>query len=347
MEKTMTEKPKIAVYWASSCGGCEIALVNLHHKLLEVADKFDIMFCPAIMDVKYQEIKDLADKDIAITFFNGSIRNSENEEMAHLLRKKSQILIAYGSCAYEGCIPGMANFTTKSDLLKNVYLDNLSNDNPEKKLPVMEFKTDEGTLVIPSLMESVRTLNEVVDVDYFIPGCPPEPKQIWNIFESLIKGEPLPALKSILGSTNTSVCEECKRIKEEKKIKKFYRIYEIIPDEQKCLLEQGLICMGIATRGGCGALCPKANMPCIGCYGPPDGVLDQGGKMIAALGSILDIGDIKNIDEKEIFKRTNEIIGSIPDLAGTFYKFSQPHSLLNKIKFPSKKQDNKKTEVKP
>jgi F420-non-reducing hydrogenase small subunit len=328
----MIEKPKIAVYWASSCGGCEIALVNLHHKLLEVSDNFDIIFCPAIMDIKYNEIKMLPDKEIFISFFNGAIRNSENEEFAHILREKSKILIAYGSCAYEGCIPGMANFSTKAELLKTIYLDNPSIDNPEKIIPSVEYQTKEGILDMPLIMESVKTLNDVVDVDYFIPGCPPEPKQIWNIFQTLIKGDSLPPLKSILGSTNSSVCEECKREKEEKKIKQFYRIYEIIPDMQKCLLEQGIVCMGIATRGGCDALCPKANMPCIGCYGPPEGVFDQGGKMIAALGSILDIGDIKNIDEKEIFRRTNAIIGSIPDLMGTFYKFSQPCSLLKNMK---------------
>ncbi len=86
--------------------------------------------------------------------------------------------------------------------------------------------------------------------------------------------------------------------------------------------------MGIATRSGCGALCPKVNMPCTGCYGPPEGVFDQGAKMVAALGSIIDIGDVKGLTEDEINKRVDEVITSIPDFAGTFYKYSLPGSIL-------------------
>ena len=102
----------------------------------------------------------------------------------------------------------------------------------------------------------------------------------------------------------------------------------MIPEKSVCLLEQGIICMGIATRSGCGGLCPQVRMPCIGCYGPPEGVLDQGAKMVSALGSMLDIGDTKGLSEDEIIRRVDEIIAAIPDLAGTFYKFSLPDSIL-------------------
>ena len=71
--------------------------------------------------------------------------------------------------------------------------------------------------------------------------------------------------------------------------------------------------MGIATRDGCGALCPKVNMPCTGCYGPPEGVLDQGAKMVSALGSIIDIEGIKGIKETDIAEKIDKIIESIPD----------------------------------
>ena len=69
-------------------------------------------------------------------------------------------------------------------------------------------------------------------------------------------------------------------------------------------------------------------MPCTGCYGTPDGVLDQGAKMIAALGSILDIGEIKGLSEDEIFGKVDELLDAIPDPAGMFYKYSLPHSIL-------------------
>lgn len=324
----MPEKPKLSMYWASSCGGCEIALVNINEKILDVDANFDFMFCPCLIDTKYKDIEAMPDKGIAITLFNGAIRTEENEHMAHLLRKKSQVLIAFGSCAYEGCIPGLANLHTRADILKTVYLDNPSIDNPGGTIPQPETDMPEGKLYLPAFYDKVKTLAQVTDVDYFIPGCPPEPHQIWNVVQAVLSGNPLPPKGSVIGAGRSSVCDECERKKEDKKITKFYRTYEIIPDRKQCLLEQGIICMGIATRDGCGALCPKVNMPCTGCYGPPEDVHDQGAKMVAALGSIIDIGDTKGISEEEIDKRIDAIIGSVPDFAGTFYKYSLPGSIL-------------------
>src|SRR5690242_9073197 len=80
----MSDKPKLAMYWAASCGGCEIAVVNLHEKLLDVDAAFDFMFCPCLMDTKKKDIEAMPDKSIAITLFNGAIRTDENAEMAHL-----------------------------------------------------------------------------------------------------------------------------------------------------------------------------------------------------------------------------------------------------------------------
>ncbi|MDA8158887.1 MAG: NADH:ubiquinone oxidoreductase [Deltaproteobacteria bacterium] len=326
----MTGKPKISMYWAASCGGCEIALVNINEKIIDLDANFDFMFCPCLLDTKKQEIKELPDESIFITFFNGGIRTEENEEMAHLLRKKSKILIAFGSCAYEGCIPALANLSSREELFKTVYLDNPSIDNPHGILPVPESDVAEGELEIPLFYDTLRTLSQVVDVDYFIPGCPPEPKQIWKVVELVLSGASLPPKKSVIGAGKSSVCEECDRKKSEKMVEKFFRNYEIIPEKEKCLLEQGLICMGIATRDGCGALCPKVNMPCTGCYGPPEGVLDQGAKMVSALGSIIDISDIKGLSEEKIIEKINSTIESIPDPAGLFYKYSLADSLLKR-----------------
>jgi len=324
----MESKPKLSVYWAASCGGCEIAVTNLHEKILDVDANFDFMFCPCLIDTKKSDIEALDDNEIAITLFNGAIRTSENEEMANLLRKKSQTFIAFGACSFEGCIPGLANLTTKEDIFDTCYFSSPSTVNEEKVIPNTYTKVPEGELELPEYYERVKPLKEVVDVDYFIPGCPPEPKQIWDVIEFVLSGEPLPPKGSILGAGNSSVCEECTKIKEEKKISKFYRTYEIIPDTEKCLLEQGIVCMGIATRSGCEALCPKVNMPCIGCYGPPEGVSDQGAKMISALGSVIDIGESQNLSESKIPAHIDEIISTIPDLAGTFYKSSLANSLL-------------------
>jgi len=324
----MPEKPKLAIYWAASCGGCEIAVVNLHEKLLDVDAAFDFMFCPCLLDTKKADIEALPDKSIAITLFNGAIRTGENEEMAHLLREKSQMLIAFGSCACEGCIPGLANLHSKKEIFKAVYLDNPTIDNPDRIIPSTSNEVPEGTLTIPAFYERVKTLGQVTEVDYFIPGCPPESHQIWNVVESVVSGAQLPPLGSVIGGGRLSVCDECERVKEDKKIERFYRNYEITPEPVKCLLEQGLVCMGIATRDGCGAPCPQANMPCTGCYGPPEGVADQGARMIAALGSILDIGDCKGKSEDEIAARVESLLDGIPDYSGTFYKYSLPGSIM-------------------
>lgn len=298
----MSEKPKLSMYWASSCGGCEIALLNINEKILDVDAHFDFVFCPCLLDTKKKDVEAMPNGCIAITLFNGVIRTEENNEMAHLLRKKSQLLIAFGSCSYEGCIPALGNLYSGQDHLKTVYLNNPSIDNPEGIIPKPVTEVPEGKLHIPAFYDRVKTLAQVTDVDYFIPGCPPEPHQIWNVIEMIIQGKPLPSKGSVIGAGRSTVCDECEKKKEDKKIERFYRIYEIIPDKEKCLLEQGIICIGIATRDGCGALCLKVNMPCTGCYGPPEGVLDQGAKMVAALGSILDLGDKKGVTEEEITK---------------------------------------------
>lgn len=324
----MSAKPKISMYWAASCGGCEIALVNLNEKILDVDAAFDLFFCPCLLDTKVKDIKALAEKELAISFFNGAIRTQENLEMARLLREKSQILIAFGSCAQEGCIPALGNLRPSSDYFNPIYLDNLTVDNPNSVLPTNKSEVSEGTLEIPAFLKDVKTLGQVVEVDYLIPGCPPEPDQIWKAIAALTSPDGPPPKGSVVGAGQSTVCNECQRERTDKKIKRFHRTYEILPNTIDCLLDQGIICMGIATRDGCGGLCPQVNMPCSGCYGPPAGADDQGARMTAALGSILDLGDTKGISRNELQKRIDNALNSIPDYAGTFYKYSLAGSIL-------------------
>ena len=84
-------KPKFAMYWAGSCGGCEIAVINIHEKILDVDANFDVAFWPVAVDAKIKDVEALDDESILLTLWNGSIRNEENEHVAHLLRKKSKI----------------------------------------------------------------------------------------------------------------------------------------------------------------------------------------------------------------------------------------------------------------
>jgi F420-non-reducing hydrogenase small subunit len=328
-------KPKLAMYWAASCGGCEISVLNIHEHILTVDSIFDIVFFPCIADFKVHHVESYEDGYIDVCLFNGAIRNSENEHMAHLLRKKSKVLVAYGSCAYEGCIPALSNLTSKEATFNTVYFDNQSIENPDKTLPLTSYEVPEGDLTLPEFYHTVKSLDQVVDVDYYLPGCPPEPPQIWAVLQvvvaGLLEGAPLPPKGSIVGASNLALCEECPLEKQEKSISRFYRPYEITPEPGICLLEQGLICMGPSTRGGCGALCPQVGMGCRGCYGPLPGVEDQGAKMLSAIASVFDAGE-PGMEEAELEQRIGEVVDTIADPAGTFYRFSMAHSLLKRAK---------------
>lgn len=320
----MTAKPKLALYWAASCGGCEIAVLAIDDKILDVANAFDIVLWPVAIDAKVRDVEKMADKSIDVCLFNGGVRNSEQEYMAQLLRQKSKILVAFGSCAHEGCIPGLANQFSRDQIFDYVYKRSPSVDNPQGVLPTPVTEVPEGKLYIPVFYDTLRTLDQTVPVDYYLPGCPPEAENIWAAIQAVIAGlggAPLPPAGTVIGK-ETTVCDECTRTRTEKKIKAFKRTWQIIPNETECLLEQGLVCAGIATRAGCGALCPKVNSPCIGCHGPNAGVEDFGARMISALASVIDSND-----PDEIRRIIEE---GIPDPIGTFYRFSLAGSLLRR-----------------
>lgn len=316
-------KLRVAIYWAASCGGCEMSFVNLHERLLDVDAHFELLFCPCLVDTKKKDLEALPDGSLDVTLFNGAIRSAENEEMAHLLRRKSKVLIAYGACAQLGGVPALANLRGQAEQFRAIYLDSPSVDNKQGICPQAETRVAEGVLQLPPLCPQVRALAEVVEADYFMPGCPPESQQLWNVLDLLIRGAALPPKGSVVGAGRSSVCDSCLHERRaDRKLTQLRRIWEFVPDAKTCLLEQGLLCMGIATRDGCGALCPKVNMPCTGCYGPPEGVLSQGAKMVAAVGGLLDIEPLKHLPEEQIPGHVDALLDAVPDPVGTYYKFS-------------------------
>jgi len=314
------EKLKLALYWAASCGGCEIAQLEIGDKILKLAEAADIVFWPVAIDAKYKDVEAMPAKSIDVCLFNGAIRNSEQEHMARMLREKSKTLIAYGSCAYEGCIPGLANMFNRRLVFERAYLETPSTDNKEGVLPRTSCQVPEGELTLPEFYDTVKSLCQTVDVDYIVPGCPPEERTTWLALEALLEGK-LPPKGTVITHNAKSVCDDCPRKRDVKKVKKFYRTFEITTDPEVCLLEQGLVCAGIATRGGCGAPCLQANMPCTGCYGPMEGVVDQGAAFLGAVASVIDSDDPEEI---------RRIIDDIRDPVGTFYRYSLPASLLRR-----------------
>ncbi|MEN6299186.1 MAG: oxidoreductase, partial [Anaerolineaceae bacterium] len=232
---TTNGKPKFAMYWAASCGGCEISVLNTNEKILDVDANFDVVFWPVAMDAKYKDVEAMEDKSILLTLFNGAIRNDENEHIAKLLRQKTQILVAFGSCANEGCMPALANLSNVKEIVDTAYTT-ISTDNPNGIRPQPNYTVPEGELHIPTLYPTVRTLDQVVDVDYYMPGCPPESQQISAVLDlviQVIQGKAqLPPKGAVIGAGVSTVCDECKRKRNEKSIKEFKRIQEIMLDPE-------------------------------------------------------------------------------------------------------------------
>jgi F420-non-reducing hydrogenase small subunit len=316
-------KPKFALYWAASCGGCEIAFLDIREKLLDFDAAADLVFCPCIMDTKYADVEAMGDGSIDVGLFNGGIRNEENLHMARLMRQKSKVLVAFGSCAYEGCIPGLANLTTREEILDYAYHRSPSVEAGNTVRPQTVTETAAGRLTLPALFEDLRPLEQVVDVDYKMPGCPPVAEQIWAVCEAILSGN-LPPKGSLIGVNPKTVCDECPRTKEEKKVKAFRRPHLVNPkdnDPEKCLLEQGIICNGPAIHAGCKALCPRVNLGCRGCYGPADGIRDVGAKLAGAIASIIDSDDPQEIEA---------VVKDILDPVGTFYRFNLAGSLAGR-----------------
>ncbi|MBU1078505.1 MAG: oxidoreductase [Spirochaetes bacterium] len=315
------DKPKAAFYWCASCGGCEESLVDLNEAVIKVLTAVDMVLMPVAMDFKYEDVRKLADKEITVSFINGAIRTSEQEELVKLLRKKSIYVIAYGACSHLGGVPGLANFYKKESILDRAYIESESTVNPEKKLPKMKTTVEGKELELPEFYDRVYALNQVIDVDYYIPGCPPVPDVVKNAIVALLKGA-LPPKGSIL-TPNKSLCKDCPRQEskpDKLSIKEFKRPYEIM-DNGDCFLQQGVICLGISTRTGCESSCINANMPCRGCFGPTDNVMESGSKASSAISSIIDTNDEQEIDA---------IMDTIVDPAGLFYRYSLPASILGK-----------------
>lgn len=311
---------KIGVYWAASCGGCDVSVFEIGFRILDLLQIADVVFWPCAADFKYADVAGYPDGFIDVCLFNGGIRNTEQERVARLLRKKSRTMVAYGACAADGGIPALANFSSREALFQYAYHDSPSTENPLGVEPKPRTGTACGALEIPDFYSSVLRLSDVVEVDYAIPGCPPQADRVWEVIQAVAGGAVPPRNEALrVGCTMKSVCDECPLEKRLVKIAEFKRHHQFKPEPGWCLLEQGVACMGPATRGGCGALCLKAGMRCEGCYGPPAEVSDQGTAMAGALGCLLDAATEK---------RAAELIGQIPDPAGTFYRFSMASSHL-------------------
>jgi F420-non-reducing hydrogenase small subunit len=286
---------KVASEWLNSCSGCEISIVDMGERLLEVLKVAQFVHLPALMDHKYfgqlgdgQHI-DIPEADVGI--ISGGLRNEEHVEVAEAMRKSCKLIIALGTCATHGGIPALTNTFTNQAVLDRYY-------HTETTDPVDAFPAEN----LPGLLDSCLALDEKIKVDIYMPGCPPHPDHIFNALVALVEGRS-PELP------DKSVCDTCPTRREGKgaldRVKRFleapaYGAADEPLDQMRCLLEQGFMCMGPVTRAGCGGdgilpRCISARVPCRGCYGP---VRQDGNQRLDMLNALASNGiDLTSLPE--------------------------------------------------
>ncbi len=282
------------------------------------------------MDFKREDLERLPDGAVDFGLFNGAVRTSEQEEDAELFRRKCKVLVAYGSCACFGGIPGLANLSNREQIFDVAYGTTPSTDNPEGLRPETEWSVNGHQLTLPAFFDTVESLSQVVDVDVILPGCPPPTERILDLVDGVARyatdGE-IPVPGTVIAS-DKALCDVCprKETRQGGRMATIVRPHEIVADPSRCFLDQGILCMGIATRGGCGATCIEANMPCRGCFGPTSEMLDPAAEAISAIGSIAGEANENDVAAHEMKKA----VRSIRDPAGTFYRFTLPSAFLNR-----------------
>lgn len=294
---------RLAEEWFAICGGCEVTILDIGEPLIDVLKKVEIVHMPVIMDHKLfgqtGENKEMEIPAADVGLISGGIRSDEHKKLAVEMRKKCKLLISLGSCACFGGIPALNNLYTTEEIFHKVYRDSVSTES--NGLPHEE---------IPALTDRVYAVHEVVKVDAYLPGCPTTPEMVTNALVAILEGKPLPQLPA------KSVCDECPTKREKKAVSTLKRRFEA-PDftpgapltEMRCLMEQGFLCLGPATRAGCSGSdgtprCIRAYMPCEGCFGP---LSEKANPMVDMMGALSSIG----LDPKQI-----------PDRAATFNRFA-------------------------
>lgn len=236
--------------WLTVCGGCHVALVDLHEKILQILGEVDILHCPLLTDVK-----DYPRADIGL--LSGAVRNEHDIEVARRMRDACDVLIAYGTCAVYGGVPGAALAHSPDEILDCAYRDN----------PTTRGDTVPDRFVA-GLNAQIVPLDEIVEVDLYLPGCPPHAAFIFDALINQIEGRPVRA-------TGRTVCARCDRVMKKTDVAAIRQQHEAVPEAGVCLLSQGFLCMGSVTLDRCLAPCPQRGVVCSGCAGPTLQILTE------------------------------------------------------------------------
>ena len=290
---------KVAEEWLNICGGCEVTILDIGEPLLDLLPELEFVHMPVLMDHKYfgqtGEKTEMEIPEADIGMISGGVRNEKEKHVAEEMRKKCNTLIALGSCACFGGIPALANMFPLEELYHKVYRDCKTTDSA---------KTPSENL--PPLLDRVYAVDEVVDVDVRIPGCPMNPDMVVKALTALLKGESF-------SIPERSVCDECP-VKREKKASggAIKRTLDSLSfdqskpwDNTRCFMEQGYLCLGPVTLAGCGhkeeggvtvPRCIKGYMPCRGCFGP---IRKGANPLVDMMSAISSIGlDAKQVPDR-------------------------------------------------
>lgn len=321
----MSVRPKIAILCLGGCGGCDAAVIDLDGALLTVAERAEIVLWPIALDHKRNRLDTLADGELHLAILNGSIRTSEHLELARLMRRKAQTVLGLGACACFGGTPGLANLRRREDLLEWIYRQAPTVDNPEGIIPRVSTQVAGRELQLPELLEQLHTLDQAIGVDYFLPGCPPPPDLVAAAIFAALDGK-LPPRGSTL-APQQPLCDLCPRNRSKPyrlSVRELRRVHEVELDEETCFLARGVLCLGLATRAGCGGTCLAVNTPCRGCFGPVAGVRDNA-RLLSALATLLQVDD-----DTELAAMVERFL----DPAGYCYRFTQASSILGSRTLP-------------
>ena len=234
---------KLATLCLTSCSGCHINLLDLGETLLDLLIANELVYSPILADMKEPQACDLA-------LVEGAIRNREDVKRIQALRAKAKVLVSLGTCAVFGGVAGLGNAHSTGELMEEAY-------------PVTQSQ-EHG----PRLLPRVFPIDSVVTVDFYLPGCPPPVEVITTFLEALLAGKPPQG-------NDLPVCAECGRLVTTEIPKEIRRTYNHAVHPTECLLQQGFICLGSVTRAGCDAPCTKAGVPCMGCRGPSQRLMEE------------------------------------------------------------------------
>lgn len=171
---TQNNKVRLATVWFGGCAGCHMSFLDLDERLIDVVGLVDIVYSPVADIKKFPE-------NVDVTLIEGSVCNSDHIKEAKEIREKSKVVISFGDCAVTGNVPSMRNPLNIDTIISEVY-----SGNPGPAPP------DQGILdIMPVMLPQVVPVHQVIPVDIYLPGCPPDPERIWAAITLLLKGEPV------------------------------------------------------------------------------------------------------------------------------------------------------------